>query len=492
MGMSTNTGIRVLVVDDDPDYSEIVRFCLAQPETGGPRFTMDVAERLSTALELARREHFDAALVDLTLPDAKGLEAPTALMRLDPSLPVLVATNMGDEELALSAIESGAQDYILKTGFEARHLKRALLYAISRKAAAAQRDEILRASADGLVVIDATGCVRFVNAAAEAILGKTSAELLGIRFPHPVAPGESLMLELPRAEGPTASVDMRVTAIHWNDAPASLASLRDVTNIRRLDQLMAEIAERRRTDAAKDRWLGTIAHELRTPLTIIKGAAIDMHEGHAEPLRPQQLMLVGLIRRQAERVERLVTNLLDLSRLESGTVSPRHAPLDPVDVVRRVIGDFARAAADRAVLLDLTAEQCPRRLAADPDLFEQLVVNLVDNAIRFARTKITVRLGGDAELLELAVEDDGVGIPPEKRELLFSRYGQLERRRDVNGYKGTGLGLAICKEIVTLHRGTIEADSQPGRGTVFSVRLPAGAPGRLTPPPQADKSDQRR
>jgi signal transduction histidine kinase/DNA-binding NarL/FixJ family response regulator len=472
--------IRVLLVDDDPDYAEIVRFCLCSGEDGGPRFVMETAETLAAALEAGAARPFDAALVDLTLPDASGLQAPLALLSRFPGMPVLVATGVGDEELSGKAIAAGAQDYIAKAGFEARHLKRALRYAISRKAAQLQCDEILRASADGLAVVDASGMTRFVNAAAEKILGKGAGELLGRPFPHPAAPGEAQMLQLPREGGPPASVDMRVSAIHWEGAPASLAALRDVSGIRRLDQLMAEIAERRRTDEAKDRWLGTIAHELRTPLTIIKGAAIDLHEGQAEPLRPQQAMLVGLVRRQAERVERLVANLLDLGRLQSGVVSARRAALDPGEIVRRVVGDFSRAAADRAVVLDLVDEGGSRRLAADPELFEQLVVNLVDNAIRFARTRITVRVGGDEELLALGIEDDGVGIPAEKRERLFSRYGQLERRREVDGYKGTGLGLAICKEIVNLHRGTIEAESEPGRGTVFSVRLPrAGKEARV-------------
>jgi signal transduction histidine kinase len=411
--------------------------------------------------------------VDLTLPDASGLEAPKALIAAQPALAVLVATGMGDEELALEAIAAGAEDYIMKAGFEARHLKRALRYAVSRKAARSQCDEIMRASSDGIVIVDAEGRTRFCNGAAEALLGKPASELLDRRFPHPIAPGESMLLELARDGGQTLSVDLRAAAVHWDGAPAVLASLRDVSSLRRLDQLMGEVSERRRTDEAKDRWLGTISHELRTPLTIIKGAAVDLHEGQAEPLRPQQAMLVGLIRRQAERVERLVSNLLDLGRLQSGAVTARRAALDPVATVRSVVGDFARAAADRAVVLDLVAEDAPKRLSADPELFEQLVVNLVDNAIRFARSRITVRLGGDAELLALNVEDDGVGIPAEKRELLFSRYGQLERRRDVNGYKGTGLGLAICKEIVNLHRGTTEVESEPGRGTAFAVRLPA-------------------
>lgn len=399
MSQPNEAPIRVLVIDDDPDYTDIVRYCLSQAEAGGPAFVMEAADRLKPGLELALSRRFDAALVDLTLPDAAGLEAPQALMRAVPALPVLVATGQGDEELAARALGAGIQDYIAKAGFETRHLKRTIRYAMLRKSAQ--------------------------------------------------------------------------------------------ENVRRLEKLTHEIQERCRADEAKDRWLGTIAHELRTPLTIIKGAAIDLHEGHAEPLRPQQQMLVGLVRRQAERVERLVTNLLDLARLQSGAVEAHPASMDPGEIVRRVVGDFARAAADRAVLMELAVERPPRRLSADPELFEQLVVNLVDNAIRFARTQIVVRVGGDDELLVLSVEDDGVGIPAEKRELLFSRYGQLERRREVNGYKGTGLGLAICKEIVTLHRGNIEAQSQTGKGTAFHVRLPAGQGGRFTPPPQTREQGRR-
>ncbi|MDE2491325.1 MAG: response regulator, partial [Elusimicrobia bacterium] len=460
----------VLLIEDDPANAEIARLRLAAPEFGTPRFAARVAERLSEGLAALARERFDAALVDLQLPDASGLEAVRAVVAAAPELAVLVCTNSRDEAEALEAMRLGAQDFLFKSESDGRLLKRAIRYAIERKAAQAQCGRVLRAAADGMAVVDPAGVVRFANAAAEEILGGS---LVGRPFPHPTRPGETAVIEVRRPGAAPAAVEMRATEVLWDGAPATLACLRDVTALRRLEQLTSEVVERRRADELKDRWIGTISHDLRTPLTIIKGAVIDLHDGRAEPLGPQQAMLIGLARRQVERVERLVVSLLDLSRLESGRAKCERRPLDAAEIVARVAGDFARAAAERGVTVETDCAPDAPPLFADPDLFEQLIVNLLDNALRFARSRVSVRAArGAGGALELSVSDDGVGIPPERRALLFTRFAQLERRREPGGYKGSGLGLAICKEIVRLHRGRIEADSEPGRGTTFRASLP--------------------
>lgn len=473
--------IRVLMIEDDPDYVEIVRLCLAEPEAMGLAFELENAERLAEGLTKLTAGRFDAVLVDLGLPDARGLEAVQAVLHAAPESPVLVSTNYGDEATALEAMRLGAQDFMIKASSDSRVLKRSIRYAIERKAAIGQRDGIIRAAADGMVVVDAGGVVQFVNAAAERVLGAPASRLLGKPFPHPAKPGESVLLELAREGGAKAAVEMRVTEVQWDAGPASLASLRDVTELRRLEQLKSEIAERRRVDELKDQWIGTLSHELRTPLTIIKGAVVDLHEGQAEPLGPQQAMLVGLARRQAERVERMVVHLLDLTRLESGRAKVDRRSLDAAALVRRVAGDFERAAADRALRIEVDLDAAAPKVSADPDLFEQMVVNLLENAIRFARARIGVSVRGLPGSIEVRVSDDGIGIPPEKKELLFTRFNQLDRKhRSPDGYKGTGLGLAICKEIAGIHRGFIEVESEPGRGTTFVVRLPPD--GSPTPP----------
>jgi signal transduction histidine kinase len=476
--------IRILVIEDDRDYVEILRLCLGEPEAMGLSFEVDSAERLASGLTKLTTDRYDAVLVDLGLPDASGLESVRSILSAAPDTPVLVSTNLGDEATALEAMRLGAQDFMIKASSDSRMLKRSIRYAIERKAAQSQRDQIIRAAADGMAVVDAAGVTRFVNAAAEKILGTASSSLVGRPFPYPVKAGETSLLEIPRPDGGAAAVEMRVTEVPWDSGVAGLASLRDITELRRLEQLKSEIAERRRVDKLKDEWVETITHDLRTPLTIIKGAVVELHEGRAEPLKPQQSMLVGLARRQVERVERMVVSLLDLSRLESGRARVDRKALDACATVRRVTGDFTRAAAERALRIETDCEPGAPAVFADPDLFEQLVVNLVDNAIRFARGLIVVRVRASAEgALELSVQDDGIGIPPEKQKLLFTRFSQLERARAGDGYKGTGLGLAICKEIVGLHRGRIDLVSEPGKGTLFLVSLPAA--GAATPPPIA-------
>jgi signal transduction histidine kinase len=379
---------RVLVVEDDPEYAALVRLELNRPSPGEEPYDARVASSLAEALSALAAEPFDAALADLKLPDASGLDAVRALLAARPGLPLVVATGHGGEPVALEAMRLGAQDFLDKSA-GAGLLRRALRYAIERKNADAQ-------------------CARY----------------------------------------------------------------------------RSEIDERRRIEELKDRWLGMLTHDLRNPLTIIKGAVIELDEGRAGRLNGDQAELAGLARRQTERVERLVVRLLDLTRLESGRARAACRALDGAALVRRVASDFARAAAERGLSVGVEIAPDAGEVYADAELLEQLVVNLVDNALRFARARVVVRLGAEsAGFHELSVSDDGVGIPRDRMDLLFTRFGQLERARGGGGYKGTGLGLAICKEIADLHRGRIEADTEPGRGTVFLVRLPRD--GAKTPPPLA-------
>src|ERR1700722_3507682 len=175
--------IRLLVIEDDLDYVEILRLCLEEPESMGLAFEVDNAERLAAGLTKLTTARYDAVLVDLGLPDASGLESVRAVLGAAPDIPVLVSTNFGDESTALEAMRLGAQDFMIKASSDSRMLKRSIRYAIERKAAQAARDHIIRAAADGMAVVDASGTTRFVNAAAEKILNASSAQLVGRPFP---------------------------------------------------------------------------------------------------------------------------------------------------------------------------------------------------------------------------------------------------------------------------------------------------------------------
>jgi signal transduction histidine kinase len=475
--------IQILVIEDDLEYVEIVKMCLEEPDSMGLKFELERADRLEVGLKLLEAARFDAVLLDLTLPDSRGIETVERLIGRGLDVPILVMTNLGDEMTAFEAMRLGAQDYMVKATSDSRYLKRAIWYAIERHRLRAQSESIIRKAADGMVVIDADGVVRYVNGAAETIFGKPAAELLGHPFPFPAESGKTAVNKV-RAGQKEASIEMKVVEIQWQGREARLASLRDITELQRVEQLKAEIRERRRLDQLKDELIGTVSHELRTPLTIIKGAIDNLREGIAGPLAQRQSEIVTIAARNIDRLAKMINNLLDLSRLESGSSRLNRRPVD----LRAVISEIATGLklAD-AVRVELRAE-LPAELPSvdgDPEMLGQVVTNLLDNALRYARGRVVVSAAREGAEVRVDVVDDGPGIPEDKVGSLFNKFVQINRTAG-RGYKGTGLGLAICKEILTLHGGRIEVASVVGAGTRFSFRLPVKSAA------QADEREAKR
>ena len=266
--------IRLLLIEDDLDYVDILRLCLDETDSMGMRFELKHADTLETGLAALRDGRFDAVLLDLSLPDSRGLETVRRVLAADLTLPILAVTNLGDEETALAAVRLGAQDYLIKTTSDSRMLKRAIWYAIERQKLLSQSESVIRAAADAMVVIDESGSIQHLNPAAEEILGAKAEDLIGRPFPYEAVTGENARVRLPAPMGGKRTGEMRVTPIHWKGTRARLALIRDVTGLLRVEQLAAEVRERRKLDRLKDEFIGTVSHELRTPLTLVK-AAVD-------------------------------------------------------------------------------------------------------------------------------------------------------------------------------------------------------------------------
>jgi signal transduction histidine kinase/ActR/RegA family two-component response regulator len=478
------TKIQLLMIEDDIEYAEIIKMCLDEPDSMGMRFEIERADRLEVGLKLLDAARFDALLLDLTLPDSQGLETIEKVIRHGATIPILVMTNLGDETMAFEAMRLGAQDYMVKATSDSRYLKRAIWYAIERHKLLAQSEGIIKRSADGMVVVDSNGIVRYLNPAAQALFGEPAETMLGKPFPFPLASGETSLQKLSAPRDRT--VEMKVVDITWKGAPARLASVRDITELQRVEQLKAEIRERRRLDQLKDELIGTVSHELRTPLTIVKGAIDNLREGIAGELHGKQEEVVQLAHRNVNRLAKMINNLLDLSRLESGSARVSKRPTDPGALINEVLEGFPMTEERRVELVTDAPPGLPK-VHADPEMLAQVITNLVDNALRFARSRVTVRaqaVEGGQVLFEIV--DDGPGIPEDKLPTLFNKFVQINRKAG-GGYKGTGLGLAICKEIMQLHGSKIEVTSMVGAGTRFSFSLPteaaaatpaSGAPGQ--------------
>jgi len=236
--------------------------------------------------------------------------------------------------------------------------------------------------------------------------------------------------------------------------------------------VLRDITTQKELERMKSNFLSVVSHELKTPLHSIKGFVDIILMGKTGPVSAIQRDFLETVRQQTDHLQRMIDDLLEFSRLESGRVTLRLQPVDLPVVVEAVVEKLTPLAASAGVtLVNLVPEDLPT-LAADPWRLEQVVTNLVDNAIKFtpAQGRVTIRARDTGDFIEVSVEDTGIGIPADQLERVFERFYQVDG--GVNRlYKGTGLGLTICRHLVEHHGGRIWATSEVGRGTTFTFTI---------------------
>jgi signal transduction histidine kinase len=247
--------------------------------------------------------------------------------------------------------------------------------------------------------------------------------------------------------------------------------LRDVTTQKELERM-------------KSNFLSVVSHELKTPLHSVKGFVDIILMGKTGPVTEIQRDFLETVKQQTDHLQRMIDDLLEFSRLESGRVSLRLQLTDIPVVVEAVIDKLTPLAASaEVVLVNHVSEDLPTFLA-DPWRLEQVVTNLVDNAIKFTPVggTVTITASSTGEFIQVNVQDTGIGVPMSESERIFDRFYQVDG--GVNRlYKGTGLGLTICRHIVEHHGGRIWVQSAQEKGAIFaftvSRHLQAGDVGAL-------------
>jgi signal transduction histidine kinase len=223
-------------------------------------------------------------------------------------------------------------------------------------------------------------------------------------------------------------------------------------------------------NAEKNRFIGMAAHDLRNPLFAVSSFADVLKR--REPLTPRQLVAVEQIQATVRSMKRLVDDFLDASKIESGTLQLRRAECDIASIARACVDVLRAAAEQKQIALQLDGEP-EARAFADGDKIGQVVTNLVSNALKFSPigSTVTVGIARTAQLVELAVRDEGAGIAADELHLLFRPFS-MTTTDSTAGESRTGLGLAICRRIIEEHGGTIAVESVPGRGSTFRFVLP--------------------
>jgi PAS domain S-box-containing protein len=326
---------------------------------------------------------------------------------------------------------------------------------------------------DGVVLLDRDGRVRFWNSAAAAITGVREADAVG-RHPADVVPawGELTRLaELAGAAAPerarpvtvpigTESGDrwVAVTGVAFDDGV--VYALRDVTDEQALER-------------ARNDFVATASHELRTPLAAVYGAARTLRRTDIEIPTEQRDRFLEIIVSETERLTAIVSQILLAGQLEEGRVDVTTAATDLTPLAESAL-DSARLRAPAGVELRLEQNGSPAVALADENKLRQVLVNLLDNAIKYSPDggDVVVELDGGHGRVRLAVRDHGLGIPPGEHERIFEKFYRLDPAL-TRGVGGSGLGLFISRELVSRMGGSLTVRSHPGEGAAFVVDLPA-------------------
>jgi two-component system, OmpR family, phosphate regulon sensor histidine kinase PhoR len=339
--------------------------------------------------------------------------------------------------------------------------------------AKAQQQVLFNSMLEGLLLLDRGRKIYLANRAFKNLFGvktemrgKTVMEVLRLHeLAELVERAEAekqvfdYELKFPELSGRWLQVNAAVISNSAGEREGTILVFHDLTRLKQLER-------------TREEFVANVSHELRTPLSLIKGYVETLLDGASKNPEVSEHFL-QIIARNAERLDLLIQDLLTISALESGRVQLKLQPVQLHAIADKVVADLKSRADSRSITLrnelpDLTVN-------ADEGRLEQVLANLVDNAIKYGRPQGNVVLGGNnvgTEKIEIFVRDDGPGIPTESLDRVFERFYRVDKARSRDA-GGTGLGLSIVKHIVQNHGGEVWAKSEPGKGATFFFTLPA-------------------
>ena len=494
--------IRVLLVEDNPRDAHLVREAIQ--EQGASEVEIRVAGSLDEAAELLAPDTTDVVLLNLDLPGSDGLDTFLRFRQIDPDVPVLVFTGLDEQEVASACLQEGAQGCLVKGEFRGdllRTLRQALeREELRRQLEAARRDfaNLVASSVDAILVVGAgDGLILHANPAAERLFNASRGQLVGKDFGHEGLSSEPLELEIPQEGGARFTAEVRAATISWRGLPAKVVTFRDVTERRFLAEareVALTVAKRRQFEtsahaqaarqvseaslAQSDRLANMgllsagVAHEINNPLSyVLLNVEILVQELPELEGGEELAELAAEAVHGARRIREIVRSLGSFSRVESDDLAPLdvHLPLRcAVDMARNEIKYRARLVENLVAVPEVRASE--GRLS---QVFLNLLINATqsigEGAVEDNEIRVATRTEDGQAVIE--IRDTGQGILPEDLPRLFEPFFTT---KEVG--VGSGLGLAISHGIVTGLGGTIEAESVPGEGSTFRIRLPLAEP----------------
>lgn len=502
----------VLIVEDSPTQAKLLNISLK-------RLGVDV-EWLGTvteALVRLRQPGIDVVLLDLSLPDSSGLDTFHRINNLGAAIPIVVLTGLDDHRVALEAVKSGAQDYLVKGRASDDSIVRCLRYAIERhRIEVALRETerrnrlIIESSLDAFVSINATGTIIDWNLEAEKIFGWKRNEAIGKHVTELVSPSvfkdrqlKNLEQILSQESSRLLNQRLQVLARHKSgrEFPVEYGFFRikdrngyiycsfvnDITERleieRKRQQINQELermvqertAELQRSNDELHQFAKVASHDLQEPLRSIEGFAQLLAKRYKDRLDQDANEFIDFILDGTSRMEQLIQAVLVHSSVGATEDDLALSGTDVGSVIQEVLANLSQSITERGATFNISTMPV---VAVNRSLLIQLFQNLIGNAIKYTGSNVPqITISAELTVNEwlFSVQDNGIGIDSKYAEKIFDMFARLHGRTK---YSGTGMGLAICKKIVESHGGRIWMESEIGQGSIFFFTLPAATPAK--------------
>jgi PAS domain S-box-containing protein len=458
------------------------------------------SEKGEEALAMMEAHPADIVLLDLRMPGLDGLEVLQRIRRNYPDTLVIIVTGFATIQTAIEAMKLGAYDFMTKP-FRPDQLRLLVGRAMEHILLREERDRLteerdrglwaitteksrLRTVVDsinpGLIITDPDQRIVMCNKSFYGMMGLAPESIIGsLISDQPLLATLNEIIQAALAGVGDDKGAMVREFIIDRERPLYIQTTvsRVATGAGKLlglVTLLRDVTAAREQEREKSAYVAMLTHELRSPLAAVDTQFHVVLKGLAGELTEKQRDMLGRMKERVGNVLEMINNLLELSKIESHQFTKDKSPTDLNSVVREVVELMMGQAQAKDLTLSAELGEKVPPVLADPQNMREVAVNLISNAIRYTlpggQVQVATRTSG--EWVCLVVSDTGLGIGSEYRDKVFERFFRIKDER-ARGVVGTGLGLPIVKAIVDNHHGVVELDSEPGRGSVFTVRLPA-------------------
>ncbi|MCF8112227.1 MAG: response regulator [Desulfotignum sp.] len=474
---------RVLVVDDEERIQKACHRLLTQEGCN-----VAVADNGIKGLKMIDDAHFDIVLLDLMMPGMSGMDVLTGIKSRHPDTVIIVITGYATLEHSIETMKKGAFDFLSKP-FSPQDLRvvisKAIEFIRTLQDIASEKSRMrvmVNTLREGVLTTDHQKRIVLANPAFLKIIGSRTRSAIG-RHVNEIIENPQILDMIDQAiaqpAGQFSEITDEISVAAGDGKEERIIGIRCIPFRDRLNRNLGavtvfhDITALKKMDQLKSDFVSMVAHEIKSPLNSVLMQLKVVLDGLAGDLTQKQTQMLQRSADKISSLAELASELLDLSKIESGLINQEREELNLTQLIKNQVG-FYRGQAD-AKSLQLTKKPCPDDLfvMGNRTNIEEVLANLISNAIRYTPSngKITVWCDEKEECVNIHVADTGLGIPEEYKEHIFDRFFRVknEKTRFING---TGLGLAIVKSIVESHHGTIHVDSQEDLGSHFTVCLP--------------------